>query len=292
MRPALLAVLGAVILVLAIACINVTNLLLARAAQRRGEFAMRVALGAARTRLARQLLTESLLLAAIGGSLGVLVAIIGVRALVALGPAELPRVHAIAVDAAVFAFAAGITTLIGLAVGLVPAMQASRSDPQSGLRESTPRTAGGHRRTRRVLVVAEVALALVLLVTAGLLLRSLQRLFAVAPGFDSAHVLTMQVQESGHRFDTSATRYRFFAEALDAVRRVPGVDAASFTSQLPLSGDFDGYGIEFENDTPGTDGGNALRYEVTRAISKPCAFRFCAVVCWTNTTSAQRKRRC
>ena len=147
------------------------------------------------------------------------------------------RVNAIGLDGAVFAFGLGITTLIGLGVGLIPALYVSGDNLQDGLHQSTRRTAGGHQVTRRTLVVAEVALALVLLVSSGLLLRSLQRLFAVAPGFDSSHVLTMQVQTSGRRFDDATTTYRFYGEALDAVRRVPGVAGAAFTSQLPLSGD-------------------------------------------------------
>ncbi len=251
-RAALLAVMGAVLLLLLIACVNVTNLLLARGTQRRDEFAMRVALGAARTRLIRQLLTESLLLAILGGVAGMFMAELGVRALVALSPAGLPRVSAIGVDRAAFAFALALTTLIGVAVGLVPAIHASRRDPQMGLQQTSQRTAGGYRFARGTLVVAEVALALVLLVSAGLLLHSLQRLFATDPGFDGSHVLTMQVQQSGHRFDTDSARQQFFTQALEAVRQVPGVTSAAFTSQLPLSGDFDTYGVEFEaypNDT-------------------------------------------
>ena len=268
-KPALLAVLGAVILVLLIACVNVTNLLLARGAQRRGEFAMRAALGAERTRLMRQLLTESLLLAIPGGALGIAVAEVGVQGLVALSPPQLPRLSAIAVNFTVFVFAFGIATLIGLVVGIIPALHASRSDPQSGLRQSSRTTAGRHEQTRRTLVVAEIALALVLLVSAGLLLRSLERLFAVAPGFDSSHLLTMQVQTSGHRFDDvlddveNSTRHRFFAQALHAVRDVPGVAAAGFSSLLPLSGDqFGEYGVQFENDNLG-GGYNVFRYVVT-----------------------------
>jgi putative ABC transport system permease protein len=260
-KPALLAVLGAVMLVLLIACVNVTNLLLARGVHRRGEFALRAALGAGRWRLIRQVLTESLLLAAIGGALGMFVAEFGVGALVALSPPGLPRVSAIGVDRAVFAFAFGITTLIGLVVGLIPALHASRSDPHSGLQQSSRRTAGGHQLTRRALVVAEVALALVLLVSAGLLLRSLERLFAVAPGFDASHVLTMQVQTSGHQFDDSGARQRFFAQALEAARHVPGVAVAGFTSLLPLSGEQNGeYGTLFEKDRRGYD---VFRYAVT-----------------------------
>jgi hypothetical protein len=163
-KPALLAVLGAVLLVLVIACVNVTNLFLARGVRRRGEFALRTTLGAERGRLIRQLLTESLLLAAMGGIAGIAVAELGVRALVAFSPPELPRVGAITVDGPVFAFGLGITTLIGLGCGLIPALRASRNEPQMGLQESSPRTVGGHQRARSLLVVVEVALALVLLV--------------------------------------------------------------------------------------------------------------------------------
>jgi putative ABC transport system permease protein len=261
-KPALLAVLGAVLLVLVIACVNVTNLLLARGVRRRGEFALRAALGAGRSRLIRQLLTESLLLAAMGGVAGMAVAQLGVRALVALSPAELPRVGAIAVDGPVFAFGLGLTTVIGLLAGLIPAQRASHNDPQMGLQESSQRTVVGHRRTRSALVVVEVALALVLLVSSGLLLRSLQRLFAVAPGFDASHLLTMQVQTYGRRYDDDTTCNRFFAQALEAVRSVPGVSAAAFTSQLPLSGDADVYGVHFENDNDPKGDHAAFRYGV------------------------------
>ena len=270
-KPALLAVIGAVLLVLAIASVNVTNLLLARGAQRRGEFAMRAALGAGRMRVIRQLLTESLLLALIGGTLGIAIAEIGVRALVALSPADLPRVGAIDVNGPVFAFTLAIGTLIGIAIGLIPALHASRDDLHIGLNESSRRTAGSHQLTRRTLVVAEVALALVLLVSAGLLLRSLERLFAVAPGFDASHVLTMQVQvSSARRFTDDDAFRRFFAQALDAVRQVPGVASAAFTSQLPLTGDFDVYGVQigtdtlhFKNDNDSKDDHDAFRYAVT-----------------------------
>jgi putative ABC transport system permease protein len=244
-KPALLAILGAVTLVLVIACVNVTNLLLARGVHRRGELALRAALGAGRTRLIRQLLTESLLLAAMGGVVGIAVALLGVRALVALSPPGLARVGAIGVDGTVFVCGLAITTLIGLAFGLTPALQATRSDPRGDLQHSSRHT-GGHRRLRSGLVVAEVALALVLLVSSGLLLRSLDRLFAVAVGFDSSRLLTMQVQVVGHRFDERGVTYRFFDGALEAVRRVPGVTAAALTSQLPLSGDLDEYGAHFE----------------------------------------------
>jgi putative ABC transport system permease protein len=264
-KPVLLAVLGAVLLVLTIACVNVTNLLLARGAQRRGEFAVRAALGAGQRRLVRQLLTESLLLATLGGAVGMLVAQFGVGALVALSPPGLPRVSAIVFDRTVFAFGMGITTLIGLLVGLIPAMHVSGDTLRTGLQQNSGRTAGNHQWTRRTLVVAEVAIAVVLLVSSGLLLRSLQRFFAVTPGFETSHMLTMQVQASGHRFDDDRTTYRFFEQALDTVRRLPGVKAAAFTSQLPLSGESDKYGLHFEsdlgNDPEGGDG--TFRYAVS-----------------------------
>jgi len=259
-KPALVAVLGAVVLVLLIACVNVTNLLLARGAQRRGECAMRAALGAGRSRLIRQVLTESLLLATLGGALGMGVAEVGVRTLVALSPPELPRLNAITLDSTVFAFAFAVTTLIGLAVGLIPALHVSRGDLAGGIQRSSRGTADGYHWTRRALVVSEIAFALVLLVGSGLLFRSLQSLFAIPPGFDASHVLTMQVQESRRRFDNDTARRQFFAQALDEVRRLPGVASAAFTSLLPLSGDQSGaYGAQFEN------GGSfqVFRYAVT-----------------------------
>ena len=266
-RAGLLAVLGAVMLVLLIACVNVTNLLLARGSQRRAEFAMRAALGAGRKRLIQQLLTESLVLAAIGGAVGLLVAQLCVRAIVALSPADLPRLNAIGLDRNVFLFALGITALIGVLVGLVPAIQVSRSDLNAGLKEGSRQASGGNQLTRRALVVAEVALALVLLVSAGLLLRSLARLFAVNPGFDAENVLTMQVQTAGHKFDNSTVRYQFFKQALEAVQHLPGVESAAFTSLLPLTADtqFGQYGAWFEKDPDSPVGGGAgvFRYVVT-----------------------------
>jgi putative ABC transport system permease protein len=261
-RPALFAVIGAVNLVLLIACVNVTNLLLARGAQRRGEFSMRAALGAARTRIIRQLLTESVLLAALGGAVGLAIAAIGVRALVALSPAALPRVHAIGLNSTALAFAFGISLLVGLFFGVVPAIDSSRSDLQVSLQQGSRRTAGGRRMTRSALVVAEVTLALVLLVVSGLLLRSMQRLFAVDPGFNSSQLLTMRVQTSGHHLDDKTTQ-RFFQQSLEAVRLVPGVTAAAFTSQLPLSGDSDIYGVQFESDHNTELAFAAFRYAVT-----------------------------
>lgn len=264
-RPALLAVLGAVLLVLLIACVNVANLLLARGAQRRGEFAMRIALGASRVRLTRQLITESLVVSLIGGALGVVIAEYGIAGLIALAPPELPRLSAIRVDMPVLLFALAITTLIGIVVGVIPALHGFGGNVQQGMKQVACGAAGGHQETRRVLVVAEVALAVVLLVSAGLLLRSLQRLFSTDPGFEAAHVLTMQVDEASRRYDADEARLAFFDQALDAVRAAPGVEAAALTSQLPLSGDSDVYGLYFEKDHPSSmhDDVPALRYAVT-----------------------------
>src|SRR5579859_1935587 len=261
-KPALLAVFGAVILVLLIACVNVTNLVLARGAQRQGEIAMRAALGAAPPRLIRQLITESLLLAIMGGALGLMITQAGIRLLIALSPAGLPRVNAIRLDGTVLAFAFGITAVIGVLVGLIPAFHASRRDLHNALQNNSQRTTDGHQATRRTFVVAEVALALVLLVSAGLLLHSLRRLLAVPPGFNASGVLSLQVQTYGHKYDDDQARHQFFAQALDAVAQVPGVTSAAFTSQLPLSGDFDAYGAQFEEDSP-ENAYPAFRYSVT-----------------------------
>ncbi|HEX9690637.1 MAG TPA: ABC transporter permease [Gemmatimonadales bacterium] len=253
-RPALLAILGAVVLVLVIACVNVTNLLLARDARRRSEFGLRVAIGASPGRLVRQVFAEALVLAGVGGGAGLIVAELGLGALVALSPADLPRAGAIGVDGLVFVFALGVTTLVGLACGLIPALGAARSDPHAALQQGEPRAGGGRRRARGVLVVTEVALAVVLVVSAGLLLRSLQRLFAVEPGFDPSQLLTMQVQTAGRSDADSATRYQFFAQALEAARGVPAVTEAALTSQLPLSDDVDLYGVHFDPPPPDDPG--------------------------------------
>jgi putative ABC transport system permease protein len=272
-KPALLAVLAAVALLLAIACVNVTSLLMARGALRQSEFAMRSALGAARSRLIRQSITESLLLALIGGLLGLGVAMAGLRALVALSPPGLPRADAIALNGPVFAFAFMLSALVGLAAGVMPALQAPRVNLQSTLHRGARTMVRSRQTAGRVLVIAEVALALMLLTGAGLLLRSMQRLLAVDPGFSADHLLTLQVQTSGHKFDDlvsapgmgDAMRRRFFEQALDEVRKVPGVTGAAFSSLLPLSGDpawVGVYGAHFEQEPPNT-GYNVFRYAVS-----------------------------
>jgi putative ABC transport system permease protein len=262
-RPALLAILSAVFLLLIIACVNVTNLLLARGVSRQGEFALRSALGAESNRLIRQLLTESLLLAAMGGLVGFVVATLCVSALVALGPPDLPRLAAVSIDVRVFAFALLVTTMIGLIFGVTPALQAARSARHEGLRLDSRRIIGGHHHIRSALVVVEVALTLVLLVCSGLLLRSMQTLFAVPPGFNPSNLLTMQIEEVGHRYDADADRARFFSQVLDAVRRISGVESIALTSQLPLSGDHDRYGVSCERDHDPNRADEIFRYAVT-----------------------------
>jgi putative ABC transport system permease protein len=161
----------------------------------------------------------------------------------------------------VFIFAALVTSLIGLLVGLVPALYASRTDPHEGAQQTSSRMAGNHQWTRRALVAGEVGVALVLLISAGLLLGSMRRLFAVNPGFDASHVVTVQVQESGQRYRKDPDRLRFFDQALERVQQVPGVVSAGFTSQLPLSGDREVYGMMFEAENNNSE--SFLKYNVT-----------------------------
>lgn len=264
-QSSLLAVLGAVALVLLIACANVSNLLLARASRRQGEFMLRAALGAGHGQVIRQLLTESLVLAGLGGALGVAVAVAGVRALVALSPPQLPRLQAIAVNGPVLLFAVLVTAVVGLAFGLVPALHAARSDLHHGMQESSRRSTGGRRLTRALLVVSEVALALTLLVGSGLLLRSMGQLFAVSPGFDPRNVLTLQVETGGQQFATDTATWAFFDRALAAVRTLPGVEAAAYSSLLPLSGEYDSYGVHSESHprTNPEEDPSAFRYAVS-----------------------------
>ena len=264
-RPTLVAILGAVALLLIIACVNVTNLVLARGAERRAELMMRAALGASRMRLVRQLLVETLLLATMGGLVGIGLAYVAVDVVVALSPADLPRAAAISVDGWVLAFAVALVTGCGLAVGVVPALQGSRVGLRARLHHGVTIVAAGREVMRRVLVVVQVAFALVLLVGAGLLMRSLQQLFAVPSGFDAANVLTLQVQTAGRRFRDPEPTNQFFSQVLDAVRRVPGVSTAGVTTQLPLSGDDDMWGVLFDSAPaiPSDDNREAYRYAVS-----------------------------
>ncbi|HEY7509553.1 MAG TPA: ABC transporter permease, partial [Vicinamibacteria bacterium] len=235
LRPALMLLLGAVVLVLLIACANVANLLLARAGNRAKEIAVRGALGAQRGRLVRQLLTESVLLSLAGGLLGVALAYAGVRGLVATLPPNVPRADEIRVDAVVLAFTALLALATGLLFGLAPAWRASRPDVQDALREGGRGTPGpAHHRTRNALVVGQVSLALILLVGAGLLLRSFVRVMAADAGFRPDGVLTASVPLPDSRFADPKRRTAVVREVVERLQALPGVRAAS--AALPLLG--------------------------------------------------------
>jgi putative ABC transport system permease protein len=262
-RPAMLAVLAAATILLLIACVNVVNLLLGRDSQRRPELAMRIALGAGRWRIARQLLTETLLLALLGGVAGLFVADACIRGLGWWAPADLHQAGSITLDTPVFLLAFIVTAIVGVAVGLVPAL--SRRDLIDGVPRGSWRSSASHHVTRRALVIAEVAFALVLLIGAGLLFQSRRQLFAIDPGFEERNVLAVQVQVAGRRFADAAVTRRHFEQVLAAVKDVPGVLDAALTTQLPLSGDSDVYGVRFESRDggPGDAGGGAFRYSVS-----------------------------
>lgn len=233
-KGALLVLLGAVALLLLIACANVANLLLARAATRQREMAVRSALGASRLRVARQLLTEGVLLSVAGGGLGLLVAFWGVRALGQWSGASLLAMRETGIDARVLVFTLGVSVLTGLAFGLAPAMQAWRTDINAALKEEGRGEAGGqHNRLRHLLVVSEVALALVLLIGAGLLIKSFSRLLDVNPGFRADGVLTFQAKFTEGK--SPAQKINFIDGILERLRTLPGVQAAAATDSLPLT---------------------------------------------------------
>jgi len=230
--------LGSVGFLLLIACANVANLQLARAAGRQREIAVRMALGAGNGRIVRQLLTEGLLLAVIGGTAGLFVAVWGAAFLKALMPdGMLPDVAVISVDWRVLAFAFGAAIATGLLFGLAPAWQARKVDVNTALKENS-KSGTGRGRVRRALVVTEVALSLVLLIGAGLLIRTFANLLAVAPGFDPHNVLTCQVTLNGERYDTTKEASAFYRDALERISSLPGVEAAALTNKLPLDWQF------------------------------------------------------
>ncbi len=243
-RPALLVLLGAVGFVLLIGCANVANLLLARATTRDREIAIRTAMGGSRLRLMQQLLTESVVLAVIGGLVGLLIAVWGTSALGDLARLYLPRARDIGIDRSVLGFTAFLTILTGLGFGIIPALQASRPDLQSVLKDAGRGASAGapRNRVRGALVVMEVAVALVLLAGAGLLLRSFQRLISVEDGFNPEHLLTLQVwlpvqnDPSKGRYFTDAQRRAFYDRAQAAVAQVSGVRQVALVSRLPYRG--------------------------------------------------------
>ena len=236
-RPALLALLGAVGIMLLIACLNVASLLLARASQRQRELALRTALGATRFRLVRQVLTESTLLALFGCGLGLLLARVGTDLLLALSPPDLPRLQDVGIDGQVLAFTLAVTVLTTLLVGTVPALSSSLGKSSEVLKQGLRSSPPGRTRVRSSLVIAEIALSLVLLVGSGLMLRSFLLLQRVAPGFDSGGTLTFNMTLRGQeRFRGPADRARFIHELEAELSAVPGVEAIGATGLLPLSG--------------------------------------------------------
>jgi len=231
-----LVLLGAVGFVLLIACANVANLLLARAATRRKEMSIRASLGASRLRLIRQMLTESFLLALLGALGGLLLAKWGINLLLTSNPTNLPRIQEIAVDTRVLGFLLGLSALAVLLCGLLPALGASKTDLQKTLKEGGRGADSGRQRTRSLLVVAEVAMSLVLLLGAGLMLRSFLRLTQVNPGFAPDHLLTMQVALPVSKYPEPAQRRAFFQLTLEQIKALPGVSSVGAVGELPLGG--------------------------------------------------------
>ena len=236
-KTSMWVLLGAVGLLLAVACANAANLLLARHNSRRREIAVRSAVGAGRSRVVRQLLTESVVLSISGGLLGILLARVAVRGLVALAPRELVGNAEIAIDLRILAFAVALSLLTGIVFGLAPSLAASRADLLSGLREDGRGNIGGGSGVRRVLVAAEVALSVALLAGAGLLFRSLMGLEGVDPGLDAAGVVTFRVSLPNARYPDAARRLQFYQRAIEQIRSLPGVRAAAAINYLPFRGD-------------------------------------------------------
>jgi putative ABC transport system permease protein len=233
-----MVLLAAVGFVLLIACVNVTNLLLARAATREREIAIRIALGSGRLRLVRQLLTESMVLALMGGSLGLLLAFWGIDFLVSIAPADVPRLAEVKINLPVLVFTTGASMLTSVLFGLIPAVHASRINLNESLKEGGRSSSEGGRggRVRSVLVVSEVVLSLVLLSGAGLLVRSFARLQRVNPGFDTNNLLTMGINCPSKRYPDQAKTIAFYKSIIERVSTAPGVQSAAVSSALPLGG--------------------------------------------------------
>jgi putative ABC transport system permease protein len=273
MRPALMMLMLSVGFVLLIACANVANLLLGRAATREREMAVRAALGASRIRLLRQLLTESILLAFIGGAAGLALAVWGVDGLLAVSPADLPRLDEVSIDLRVLAFTFGIAATTGVLFGLAPALKALRTNLTVSLKEGGRSVAGSaSHRLRSSIVVAEIALSLILLVGAGLLLRSFFKLTRVDPGFDAHNVLTMKIMVPRSKYKEGKAVASFYQQLLDKISVLPGVESAAGISQLPLSGDYWGGTLTFEGVTANAERGNLASFEVDQRVITPDYF--------------------
>jgi len=261
-RPALVVLLLAVGAVLLIACANVANLLLARSEGRQKELAIRIVLGAGRGRIVRQLLTESMVLSAIGGAAGVLLAYGLTRGLIALDPLKIPRVQDIAVDGRVLAFTAAISAMTGILFGIVPAIQSSRADLQPVLKEGGRDSRIATGWLRRVLVVGEVAAAVVLVAAALLLARSFARLLDVDAGFNPSHVLTLRTSLPNQTYAEPAAMVKAYAEVGRRLRESPGVQAAGAVTGLPLASTRGDWGIRLEGQPVNHRSGLAADWQV------------------------------
>ncbi len=272
-RTALLVLLGAVGLVLLIACANVANLLLARAAARQREVAVRTALGASRGRLVRQFLTESLLLAFLGGMLGLLLALWGVDFLTSMSN-TIPRAREIGIDGRALGFTLLVSLLTGVVFGLAPALASSKPDLTRSLKEGSKGAGVGLRgnRVRGLLVVSEIALALMLLIGAGLLIRSFARLLEVNPGFDPANVLTMQVSLPENSYGERAQRAAFYRQVLQRIAALPGVEHVGAVNDLPFSGSRTSNSFQIEgrqSNEPMNADSRVINSDYFRAMSIP-----------------------
>jgi putative ABC transport system permease protein len=263
-RPVLAMLMGAVAFVLLVACANVANLLLARMASRERDLALRAALGAGRARLIRQLLAESAVLGVGGGALGLGLSVLTVPVLTRLAPATMARLSAASLDASVLGFALALSLLTALLFGMLPAIRASRIDLQGSLHADGRRTA--HAPTslaRRVLIAADVALAVVLLIGAGLMIKSVGRLLGVHPGFDADRVLSMQISMAGSAYAANEAVVATTTAIVDRLRALPGVESAAAAGQIPLGGNGDTWGFHVDGRPTGPEDPSVERYSVT-----------------------------
>ena len=276
-RAGMLTVFAAVGFVLLIGCANIANLVLARAESRSKEIAVRVALGAGRARLLRQLLTESVLLASIGGVVGMLVGVVGIRYLVAMAPPSIPMLSTVQVDGVALVFTALLSVATGLLFGMAPALRMAGSDLQGFLKQGARGVGGGGRRGLRAgLVVAEVALVVVLSISASLLIRSYYRLLHVDPGLDPSGVLTLNVTAQSYKYPTRPEYVGFFRDVLERLEQIPGVDSAAMIRPFPLRGDtFEGENMGFT--IPGRPGhqdpSDGQEPEAAMRFTSPSYFR-------------------
>lgn len=268
-KSGLIFLLGAVALVLLIACANVANLLLARSTARQKEMAIRGALGASRWRVVRQLLTESVLLALLGGGVGLLLAFWGMESLLALAPEDLPRIKDVALDARVLGFTLVVTLMTGVIFGLAPALQASSPNLNETLKEAGRGTTAGRHRVRNSLVIVEVALALMLLICSGLMIRSFIRLQRVNPGFNPNNALVVNIALPGRKYPNSDHHLAFFSQLVERTSALPGVVAAGLTQSLPIQGDYLlGFNIQGRPPAPPGEDKSTNYYAVTPGYFK------------------------